>query len=171
MKLAAIFLAAAAAAPGAAWAVYKCPLPGGGTAFQDQPCEGGAVINVKPASGPARVAKPQAPATAPAEAAAPAPAAKPAPQAVAQVNQEPARTPPGPLDNEARMCLAWYRPMLRDPSGAYFSNPAKDGRVLSIDVHATNGFGGYVIKRAACEINAGRLDDDWTKIHAARGGW
>lgn len=49
MKLAAVLLAAAAAAPVPAWALYKCPAPGGGTAYQDAPCPGGAAMNIKTA--------------------------------------------------------------------------------------------------------------------------
>ena len=69
------------------------------------------------------------------------------------------------------MCLAWHRPLLRDPAGAYYTEPTKEGRVLSITVHATNGYGGYVTSRAACEIYLGKLNESWTKIHAKRGGW
>ena len=69
------------------------------------------------------------------------------------------------------MCLVWYRPLLRDPHGAYYTNLAKEKRVFSMDLHATNGFGGYVIKRAACEIHNGKLNDAWTKNHAKWGGW
>ena len=29
------------------------------------------------------------------------------------------------------MCMAWYKPKLRDPAGAYYTEPSKDGRVLS----------------------------------------
>lgn len=69
------------------------------------------------------------------------------------------------------MCLAWYRPLLRDPQGAYHSNVSKAQRVVSVDIHATNGFGGYVVRRASCEIHNGKLNDSWTKIHARRAGW
>ena len=69
------------------------------------------------------------------------------------------------------MCLDWYRPMLRDPRSAYFTDPSKEGRVLTLVVKATNGFGGYVSKAAACEIKGGSIDHDWTKIHAQRKGW
>lgn len=75
------------------------------------------------------------------------------------------------MDAEADMCLAWYRPLLRDPNGAYFTNVRKAQRVLSMDIHATNGFGGYVVRRASCEIHNGKLNDSWTKIHAKREGW
>ena len=76
-----------------------------------------------------------------------------------------------PLASEAGMCLEWYRPRLRDPAGAYYTEPSKQGRVLSITVHATNGYGGYVTKRAACEIHNGKLNLAWTKTHAERGDW
>ena len=91
---------------------------------------------------------------------APAPAPAPMPSAAQS-----------PLASEAGMCLEWYRPRLRDPAGAYYTEPSKQGRVLSITVHATNGYGGYVTKRAACEIHNGKLNPAWTKTHAERGDW
>lgn len=69
------------------------------------------------------------------------------------------------------MCMAWYKPFLRDPRDAYFTNVGKDKRVLSMDLHATNGYGGYVIKAAVCEIYNGKLNEAWTKTHAKRAGW
>jgi hypothetical protein len=43
--------------------------------------------------------------------------------------------------------------------------------VLTIVIHATNGYGGFVTKRASCEVLNGRIDNDWTVIHARDGGW
>lgn len=76
-----------------------------------------------------------------------------------------------PLDADADMCLAWYRPKLRDPMGAYHRNAKRENRVVHITVHATNGYGGYTTKEAACEIHGGKLNEAWTKTHARRGGW
>lgn len=168
MKRAAILLACALVA-GPGWAINKCTGADGKIAFQDAPCAGkGEKIEVHPASGPAQPAQPAAP-TAPAPPvapAAPAPGVAPAPVAA-----PPAAAAKSPLDREAELCLAWYRPLLRDPAGAYYTEPSKEGRVVSMTVHATNGFGGYVTRRAACEILQGKLNETWTKIHAERGGW
>ena len=76
-----------------------------------------------------------------------------------------------PFEIQADQCLEWYRPFLRDPRGAYLKDPRKDGRVVTIAVHATNGYGGYVTKEASCEFKSGQMDADWNKIHAKRLGW
>jgi hypothetical protein len=148
----------------AAWAVNKCSIDGK-TVFQDAPCPGkGETMVVRPASG--RGTGAATPALAPApihSAAAPALAVPAAPPAAAAAKSA--------LELEADMCLAWYRPLLRDPKGAYYTNMVKEKRVFSMDLHATNGFGGYVIKRAACEIHNGKLNEAWTKIHAKRDAW
>ena len=144
------------------WAVNKCTGPDGKVSFQDAPCSGkGEALTVRP-SGGAPSAAPLAPTQPPQGAAAPQEAAAPPAPAVPQKTM---------LEVEAEQCLAWYRPLLRDPAGAYYREPSKDTRVLSITIHATNGYGGYVPKRAACEFVNGRLDDGWTKIQAKRAGW
>ena len=163
-----VFLSAALlAAP--AWAVHKCTGTDGKVTFQDAPCVGkGEKMDVRPASGPTRAVVNAAPTQTPpappvsAQAALPALAVQPAPAAAATHS---------PLAREADMCLAWHRPLLRDPAGAYYTEPTKEDRVLSITVHETNGYGGYVTSRAACEIYLGKLNESWTKIHAKRGGW
>ena len=153
------------------WAVNKCTGPDGKVSFQDAPCAGkGEKLDVRPAAGDAptktgvttqpQAAVPAAPASAPT-----------APQAA----QPPQVPPPAPAKSalvaEADACLAWYKPLLRDPAGAYYTAPSKDRRVVTITVHATNGYGGYVTQAADCEFINGRLDSDWTKIHAKRAGW
>jgi len=167
-----LILVAATALAAPAWAINKCTGPDGKVSFQDAPCEGqGARIDVRPAAGPARPASlsgntgakaspPPSPTAAPAAPTPPAPLA-----------QQPRSEEPTPLQVESAACLAWYRPALRDPAGAYLTGPSKEGRVVSITVHATNGYGGYVTRPAACEFINGRLDQDWTKIHAKRAGW
>lgn len=145
-------------------AIQKCVQPDGKVVFQDVPCTSGPgeTIKVRPTSGlgqptPAREpVRTALPAPAPVEAPAPAPVAA---RAVS------------PLEAEAEMCLDWYRELLRDPAGAYYRNPRKEKRVLSMEIHATNGFGGYVIKTAACEIHNGKLNSAYTKNHARWGGW
>ncbi|NMM75362.1 hypothetical protein B2J88_20145 [Rhodococcus sp. SRB_17] len=156
-----------AAAPG--WAVNKCTGPDGKVSFQDGPCAGkGEKLDVRPASGGARAAVPerslQAPMP-PADAALPLPGAAVLPTPTAPIATK------SLLTREADECLSWYRPKLRDPAGAYYTGPLKNGRVLSITIHATNGYGGYVTQRGSCEFNNGKLDGDWTKIHATRDGW
>lgn len=142
-----------------AWAVNKCTGPDGTLTFQDAPCAGkGERIEVRPNAGLA-FSKPLPAAESSSPAGLPEPTER---------LQAPSKSA---LEQEADMCLAWYKPKLRDPAGAYYSGPAKASRVLSITVHATNGYGGYVTKQAACEIHNGQLNLDWTKIHAQRGGW
>lgn len=142
-----------------AWAINKCTAPDGKVVFQDAPCAGkGEKIEVRPNAGFAfSKLSPAAEALPPS--ALPAPAEKP---------QAPAKAA---LEQEADLCLAWYKPKLRDPAGAYYTNVSKEKRVLAMTVHATNGYGGYVTKEAGCEIHNGQLNPAWTKIHAQRGGW
>ncbi len=147
------------------WAVNKCSGADGTVSFQDAPCTGkGETLTVRPATGRQSVEPVVlAPSSLPGV---PAPGAQ---QAVAvPALQAPRKSV---LEIEAEQCLAWYRPLLRDPAGAYYREPSKESRVLSITVHATNGFGGYVPKRAACEFVNGKLDDGWTKIQAKRANW
>lgn len=162
MKTKPVLFAAALLLVAPAWAVNKCTGPDGKVVFQDAPCAGkGEKLDVRPASGTASAAAPISASSVNAPAPpAPAVPAQPAPTAVKS-----------PITREADMCLAWYRPKLRDPAGAYYTEPSKDGRVLSITIHATNGYGGYVTQRGSCEFLNGKLDNDWTVIHAARGGW
>ena len=75
------------------------------------------------------------------------------------------------LELQADRCLDWYRPLLRDPRGAYTSGSAYEKGVLSLTIHATNAHGGYVPQSAACEFRNGVLDEGWTQIHAKRHGW
>lgn len=144
---------------------YRCEV-NGRTLYQQTPCAANASkstalkVPVAPASPAAPTSRPStvAPPSTASAAAAPSPA-PPAPPAVSQ------------LELDANNCLDWYRPMLRDPRGAYWREARRDQRVLSILVYATNGHGAYVSKAAACEVKDGRLDNDWTTIHARRGGW
>ena len=161
---AAALAAVLVAAP--AWAINKCTSPDGKVSYQEQPCVGqGGELKIKPQGNPAPTApaekKPTAPVIAPA--AAPAVAAAPPPPARGQMSE---------LDMQANQCLAYYKPKLRDPSGAYFTEPNMDKTVLTLKMHATNGFGGYVTREVSCEFKQnGELDADWTKIHAQRIGW
>lgn len=143
------------------WAAHKCTGPDGKISYQDAPCTGqGEKFEMRPVSGVAPT--PSAPAY---STPAPPPSIVVPPSVPLPVAQLP------PLTREADTCLAWYKPKLRDPAGAYYTAPSKEGRVLSITIHATNGYGGYVTRSASCEIHNGKLDADWTKIHATRQGW
>lgn len=160
----AALLAIAAASP-QAQQVHKCTVEGK-SVYQQEPCAPGAVgSQVRVFSGGE---------TAPAALKAPeSPARSEAPRSNGPAPQVAAATAPrkSPLDREADMCLDWYRAMLRDPRSAYYVEPSKDGRVLSMYIKATNGFGGYVTKLAKCEIKDGVIDNDWTRIHANRNQW
>ncbi|WHZ11751.1 MAG: hypothetical protein OJF60_002190 [Burkholderiaceae bacterium] len=145
--------------------MYRC-----GNTFSQQPCSADAqpLAVPTPAAGAATLAPtpPKPDKVKPTPVAEPSvPAANPLP---APVPQPVAKSQ---LVADADQCMEWYRPRLRDPRGAYYDSPSRDNRVLSIRIHATNGYGGYVTEDAACEIYNGQLDDDWTKIHAKRRGW
>jgi hypothetical protein len=99
----------------------------------------------------------------------PAVAAEPVASAPASLSG----APPSKLELEAAAdrCLDWYRPRLRDPRGAYHRDAVLDKGVLHLTIHATNRYGGYVAKAAACEIKRGEVDVSWTRIHARRLSW
>lgn len=157
------------------WAVNKCIDPDGKVVYQDAACAfKGKEINVQPNSGvQLTTPKPRASESSPFAVDAGVPTGftpSPVPvQSGPQVGLPP--QPPSPFAYEAEICLNWYRTKLRDPARAYYSKPSKEGRVLSMKVHATNGYGGYENWDAACEIQGGKLDEGWTKIHAQRRGW
>lgn len=167
LKFTAFLVGVAAAHIVAQAQVYRCDV-GGRTTYQSMPCDAtasaGRTVNVTPANTARSVPPVSAPMPS-ASVPAPAPARSPDPAI-------PAGPPPkSGLQRMAEQCLEWYRPMLRDPAGAYYRDAEYSGTVLSITVYGTNGFGGYVSKPAACEIKGGTLDEGWTKIHAKRRGW
>ena len=142
--------------------VHKCMVDGN-PVYQQEPCAlGGSQLRVFAGGGDA-----------PAPGAHRQVAAAPRPPERAPDSQpaSPRATRKSDLEREADMCLDWYRERLRDPRSAYYVDPSKDGRVLSIYVKATNGFGGYVTKLAKCEVKDGVIDSDWTRIHANRNQW
>lgn len=152
--------------------VYKCKGSDGRTVMQQMPCADGrgGKVDVRPASGHA----PQTAAAAPAPVAPPASAPEPTPPVPTPpppAQAQPSAAPASPLDQEAQACLAWYRPLLKNPRDAYYTNASKDKRVLTLTIHATNTYGGVVTKQASCEIHGGQLNEKWTKIHAERLGW
>jgi len=75
------------------------------------------------------------------------------------------------LETDAAQCLAWYRPLLRDPLGAYFAHPVREQRVVTIDLYATGELGGFEIRRASCEFEGGKLLESGTRELARRAGW
>lgn len=63
---------------------------------------------------------------------------------------------------------ALHRPKLRGRASAYVSDLKINKTVLTMKIHATNGFGVYVSKDVNCEFKQnGELDADRTKIHAS----
>lgn len=167
-----VFVIAALLVAAQAWAINKCKTPEGKTVFQDAPCAGeGEKLDVRPAGGHA-VRAPATAAPVPVAAAAPpppaVPAAPPAPAPIAP----PAAPVKSALEASADTCLAWYKPHLRDPASAYYSgHKFEDKRVLRMDLHAKNGYGGVQILKAVCEFENGRFNEGWTKLQAERLGW
>lgn len=148
-------LLAAAALPAAAQQVFKCPGPNGGTVFQQAPCTDGARVKVAAGNTTAAVRAP--------DTAAPA---QWAPKAAGQIGGQVAQETAAALPMLAEKCLDYYRPRLRDPRGAYHTAASLDKRVLRFDIHATNGYGGYVVKAAACEVMGNDIDASWSAKHA-----
>lgn len=159
-----------AAAP--AWAINKCTGKDGKVVYQEMACEPaaqGQSVRVFAGQGESP-ARPVPPARTPIEQrAAPAePAAERQPNrgAASLGPQEGAST-----DDLVAQCLNWYRPRLKNPAGAYADGVSRSGSVLTMTIYASNSFGGYVPKDAACEIKNGSIDHGWTKIQAERAGW
>lgn len=166
-----VALFASAVAP--AHAINKCTGKDGKVVYQDAPCEIGTRderIRVFAGEGASPIDPPPADRVGtPVPLAPRAPAATTSPTAA--VGMGPAATDASDLDRLASQCLDWYRPLLRDPAGAYYGAPSFVSGTLTMTLYGRNGFGGYVTKKAACEFKAGRLDHDWTKIQAKRAGW
>jgi hypothetical protein len=145
---------------------YKCTI-NGSAVYQQRPCEEsggkGAAMKLQVATPNPPAERASAPTTTP---------AAPAPVPVAAV---PPAAPEKPkkswVERRADECLNWYRPRLRDPRSAYYQDASDDKGILTFTIYATNGFGGFASRTAACEFVSGVLDDSWTKIHAKRNGW
>lgn len=172
MRVLAITAAALSiATPG--WAINKCTQKDGRVVYQDAACDvssQGQSVRVFAGQGE--------PATAPRPAAEqPAPQRDPKPQPTSAPRQSGGGAASlGPRndasdDDLVAQCLDWYRPRLKNPGGAYARIASRVGSVLTITIYATNSFGGYIPKEAACEVKNGRIDHDWTKIQAERAGW
>ena len=158
-----VFLAAALMIS-PAWAINKCIGADGKVSYQEQPCAGqGNELKIRPQGNPAPVTERKAPAAVAAPVSAPAATSVAVPAAPASTKSE--------LELQAEACLNYYRPLLKDPAGAYFTAPSKEKGELTLRIHAKNSYGGVVSKAAKCEFKNDELDADWTKIHAQRGGW
>jgi hypothetical protein len=151
--------------------VFRCTVQGK-QVYQQAPCEDtggkGQRMNL-PASSGSPAPKPATGDSAAASYPASPPVSMPAEQSGGGKNVDPERK--APLDEQADACLEWYRPRLRDPRGAYFRDASAEKGVVTITIHATNGYGGYTTKTAVCEFKNGKIDVDWTNIHARRNGW
>ncbi|MCZ8254520.1 MAG: hypothetical protein O9327_02410 [Polaromonas sp.] len=159
--------------------LYKCEV-GGRVEFRQAPCEASAKsesIKVRPAPAPTQAPTPRPDPSASAPSYKPTPSAQIAPNApLPSQPAAPTALPTtqqikSPTERMADTCLEWYRPLLRDPRGAYHRDATYDKGVLTLTIYATNGYGGYVQEQGRCEFKAGKLDDGWTKIHAKRLNW
>lgn len=173
MKIAATGLAMAVLVS-PVWAINKCTGKDGKVVYQEMACERTSQsesVRVFAGQGdaptrpvPAKPMSSSAAEAAPSNTAAPQ---RPAAQEAASLG------PQTTASNEeiVSQCLNWYRPRLKNPAGAYADGVTRVGSVLHLTVYGTNSFGGYVGKKAACEVKNGQIDNDWTKIHAQRAGW
>ena len=78
---------------------------------------------------------------------------------------------PTRIEDEAERCLKLYALMLRDPKSAYWSAPEKRFYILTMTVHATNAFGGFVQKTARCWVENGQIDSAHSLVFAREDGW
>ncbi|MEF9947262.1 MAG: hypothetical protein RR800_02785 [Comamonas sp.] len=168
MKQLLSLLALLAISPGAL-AIMKCS-NGTQTWYQDAPCQSGmqateiqtapAPILAAPLAGSGQIV------TLPQEPTRPLP-------------PPPAHIPASVYEQEAKLCLAWYQKEMQLPPGTQYLDFTKEQRVLTITIPVrasiVNQFGivneTTFNKKASCEIHNGKLDNDWTRIHAKRGGW
>lgn len=150
--------AALAAGVPTAWAVNKCTLPDGRVVYQDTVCERSAAgvqrVNVQPNVSTPQVSRKQI-----AAAAAAASAAEPLPGAAVSLSGSPGMgvgsstvTSGSDLKAAADACLERYRRDLRDPRSAYWSNAALRSGTVTMTLHATNGYGGFVTKEVSCDL-------------------
>ena len=156
--------------PATVWAVNKCTGVDGKISYQQQPCEGrGEVLVLQPV--PELVVPAAKPVVAPSVPAAPAVGVSPAASAATETLPPMPAMPTTPLDREAGQCLCFYRSLMIDPAGAYFSEPSMRGDVLTMKVYMRGYYGGYTPMVGACEFRNLQIDEGWTRIHARRHGW
>ena len=148
--------------------VYKCTVEGQ-VVYQAEPCVGKGVSGKEIKIQNTAVGSP-APSVSKVEPTQEKPA-QPSPSAPVVPVQESVAKPKTQMEREADMCLQYARETLLDPQSAYYTKPSKEGRKLSMTVHAKNKLGGIVTSPAECEINNGVLDKSWTNIYMKRLGW
>lgn len=142
--------------------VHRCEV-GGRVVFQQAPCPAGQAGRVV-AVPPANVVS--APASTPAGVAPPAGAGSTAgPTAPAS-----ATTGTPPVTDE-QACLAYLKPLLRDPASGRILTSVREGRVLRVQLQAADARGRPHTRDAACEFVSGRVDDGWSRIQLKRLGW
>ncbi len=151
-----------------AWAINKCAAPDGKMVFQDAPCAGeGETLDVRLSRGFVVAARTPAPIPV-----AMAPMATPVPAVAAPTMAMRFAPTRNLMEVQADKCLAWYKPLLRDPASAYYTEPRfEDKRVMRMTLHAKNGYGGVEVLEAVCEFENGKLSESWTKLQAKRVGW
>jgi hypothetical protein len=130
----------------------------GQVVFQQAPCPPGHAASQVQVAPTNVVASPPRPAPAAAASAASAPAAVAASAAAA-------------VPTEADTCLAYLRPLLRDPTSGRILSSKRDGRVLQVQLQAADARGRLHTREAACEFVNGRVDDGWSRIQLERLGW
>lgn len=149
--------------------VFRCEV-GGRVVFQQSPChpsQTGAPVAVPSADTNVGVAV--KPAASAAVAAAAPTAAQTAPQtAPGSLTLRPPATPDA-ADRAA--CLAYLRPLLRDPASGRITDATRDGRVLRVKLEANDRRGRLRERDAACEFVGGKVDDGWSRVQLKRLGW
>ncbi len=143
--------------------VHRCEI-GGRVIFQQAPCPPGQTGRVVPVP-PANVVS--APVSGLDRAASAPIGAGSAPAGSASA---PAAAPPPPLSDD-QACLAYLKPLLRDPASGRILTSARDGRVLRVQLQAADARGRLRTRDAACEFVSGRVDDGWSRIQLKRLGW
>lgn len=139
--------------------VHRCEV-GGRVVFQQAPCPPGQAGRVVPVPPINVVPAPPRVAASASRASASAPAASPATPASA----------PAPLTDE-QACLAFLRPLLRDPASGRIVSSRREGRVLFVQLQAADQRARPRLRDAACEFINGRVDDSWSRIQLKRLGW
>jgi len=154
--------AASAISPPATASVHRCET-GGRVTFQQAPCpagQAGRVVTVAPANVVTSAVPPAAAASA--ALAAPAAPAQPAAGLL---------PPAAPAVSDELACLAYLKPLLRDPASGRVLTSRREGRVLLVQLQAADARARVQTREAACEFVNGRVDDGWSRIQLKRLGW
>lgn len=160
---ASMLAAAVAAAQGTTTVVNRCEARGQ-VVFQQAPCPPGqAASQVQVAPANVVASPPARPASA---ASTPGVAASAAGAATATAATLASSTPA-----DAGACLAYLKPLLRDPASGRILTSEREGRVLRVQLQAADARGRLHTRDAACEFVNGRVDDGWSRIQLKRLGW